>query len=218
MSTQIKRSPGACALTAVSRARSQEDEKRLASECELLGPLIGFPGPGKRGHCTVAKLARAIVAGSVRRTCEARLAEIQVRLIARSHARRPCLQCSDCAVPSPCWICLRWPMLQGLSRTYCMVTQSAVPMFSSQLAGARLQCDVPMTTCCFQPAPVLLSCLCAAAALSPFRRGAYLMHCMCGSVQELKAQLAEAAAASDARAARLEAETAALRRELAARR
>jgi len=57
----------------------QEDEKRLASECELLGPLIGFPGPAKRGHCTVAKLARAIVAGSVRRTCELRAAEIQVR-------------------------------------------------------------------------------------------------------------------------------------------
>ena len=59
----------------------QEDEKRLAAECELLGPLIGFPGPGKRGHCTVAKLARAIVAGSVRRTCESRAADIQVRLL-----------------------------------------------------------------------------------------------------------------------------------------
>ena len=45
----------------------------------MLGPLIGFPGPGKRGHCTVAKLARAIVAGSVRRTVESRVSEIQVR-------------------------------------------------------------------------------------------------------------------------------------------
>ena len=60
-------------LTGLVAPRAQEDEKRLASECELLGPLIGFPGPGKRGHCTVAKLARAIVAGSVRRACESRV-------------------------------------------------------------------------------------------------------------------------------------------------
>lgn len=55
----------------------KEDEKRLAEECEALGPLVGFPGPGKRGHCTVAKLARSIVAGSVRHVCEQRVAEIQ---------------------------------------------------------------------------------------------------------------------------------------------
>lgn len=55
----------------------KEDEKRLAEECEALGPLVGFPAPGKRGHCTVAKLARSIVAGSVRTICEQRDAEVK---------------------------------------------------------------------------------------------------------------------------------------------
>ena len=39
---------------------------------------MGFPSPGKRGHCTVAKLARSIVAGSVREVCIQRAAEVEV--------------------------------------------------------------------------------------------------------------------------------------------
>lgn len=69
----------------------QEDEKRLAVECEALGPLVGFPGPGKRGHCTVAKLARSIVAGSVRHVCEQRVAEIQVHPPFSAHALDACM-------------------------------------------------------------------------------------------------------------------------------
>ena len=61
------------------RLETKSDEKRLAEECKLLGPLLG--GVGKRGEksrLTLAKIVRGIASGEVRRYCEAREAELQV--------------------------------------------------------------------------------------------------------------------------------------------
>ena len=61
------------------RLETKSDEKRLAEECKLLGPLLG--GVGKRGEksrLTLAKIVRGIASGEVRRYCEAQEAELQV--------------------------------------------------------------------------------------------------------------------------------------------
>lgn len=61
------------------RLAMKEDERRLADECKLLGPLIG--GMGKRGdrsRLTLAKIVRGIAEGSVRRFCEDREAQLRV--------------------------------------------------------------------------------------------------------------------------------------------
>ena len=61
------------------RLETKQDEKRLAEECKLLGPLLG--GSGKRGEksrLTLAKIVRGIASGDVRRHCEAREAKIEV--------------------------------------------------------------------------------------------------------------------------------------------
>jgi hypothetical protein len=55
------------------RLETKHDEKLLADECRLLGPMLG--GTGKRGEksrLTLAKIVRGIAAGDVRHFCEAR--------------------------------------------------------------------------------------------------------------------------------------------------
>ncbi len=55
------------------RLETKSDEKQLADECRLLGPMLG--GTGKRGEksrLTLAKIVRGIAAGDVRRFCESR--------------------------------------------------------------------------------------------------------------------------------------------------
>ena len=62
------------------RLETKNDEKLLVEECKLVGPLLG--GAGKRGEKTrqtLAKIVRSIAAGDIRRHCEAREAQIQVR-------------------------------------------------------------------------------------------------------------------------------------------
>ena len=61
------------------RLETKGDEKRLADECRLLGPLLG--GVGKRGEksrMTLAKIVRGIASGDVRCFCEEREGVIQV--------------------------------------------------------------------------------------------------------------------------------------------
>lgn len=61
------------------RLTTKEDERRLAEECKLLGPLLG--GVGKRGdksRLTLAKIVRGIATGEVRRFCEERERAIQL--------------------------------------------------------------------------------------------------------------------------------------------
>lgn len=63
------------------RLETKDDEKKLADECRLLGPLLG--GVGKRGEksrLTLAKIVRGIAAGEVRRHCEDRERALTVRL------------------------------------------------------------------------------------------------------------------------------------------
>ncbi|KAK9810331.1 hypothetical protein WJX72_008833 [[Myrmecia] bisecta] len=60
------------------RLETKGDEKKLADECRLLGPLLG--GQGKRGEksrLTLAKIVRGIACGDVRKHCEAREALIK---------------------------------------------------------------------------------------------------------------------------------------------
>lgn len=62
------------------RLTTKEDERRLAEECKLLGPLLG--GVGKRGdksRLTLAKIVRGVATGDVRRFCEERERAIAVR-------------------------------------------------------------------------------------------------------------------------------------------
>lgn len=62
------------------RLETKNDEKLLADECRLLGPMLG--GTGKRGEksrLTLAKIVRGIAAGDVRRFCEAREGMLRVR-------------------------------------------------------------------------------------------------------------------------------------------
>lgn len=64
------------------RLTTKEDERRLAEECKLLGPLLG--GVGKRGdksRLTLAKIVRGIATGEVRRFCEERERGIGVSLL-----------------------------------------------------------------------------------------------------------------------------------------
>lgn len=61
------------------RLATKDDEKKLADECKLLGPLLG--GVGKRGdgsRLTLAKIVRGIAAGDVRRYCEDRERNLKV--------------------------------------------------------------------------------------------------------------------------------------------
>ena len=61
------------------RLETKDDEKRLADECKLLGPLLG--GLGKRGEksrLTLAKIVRGIATGDVRKYCEERERKILV--------------------------------------------------------------------------------------------------------------------------------------------
>ncbi|GIM17212.1 hypothetical protein Vretimale_19731 [Volvox reticuliferus] len=68
------------------RLTTKEDERRLAEECKLLGPLLG--GVGKRGdksRLTLAKIVRGIATGDVRRFCEEReraIAALKTKLAA----------------------------------------------------------------------------------------------------------------------------------------
>jgi hypothetical protein len=98
------------------RLATKDDEKRLNTECRLLGPLLG--GVGKRGdssRLTLAKIVRGIAAGDVRKFCEERERTIKVRVCARvvrasarvrlRHqrgtdarvARGVCARCAPCA-------------------------------------------------------------------------------------------------------------------------
>jgi hypothetical protein len=60
------------------RLGTKEDEKRLAAECRLVGPLLGGASRGEKSLHTLAKLVRAIAAGNVRAHLEAQEAERQV--------------------------------------------------------------------------------------------------------------------------------------------
>jgi hypothetical protein len=63
------------------RLETKHDEKLLADECRLLGPMLG--GTGKRGEksrLTLAKIVRGIAAGDVRHFCEAREGMLRVSL------------------------------------------------------------------------------------------------------------------------------------------
>ena len=62
------------------RLETKDDEKRLADECRLLGPLLGGVGKrGERSRLTLAKIVRGIAAGDVRRHCEERERALSVR-------------------------------------------------------------------------------------------------------------------------------------------
>jgi len=72
------------------RLETKQDEKRLAEECKILGPLLG--GSGKRGEksrLTLAKIVRGIASGDVRKHCEAREAKIEVRVFPSCRPRMP---------------------------------------------------------------------------------------------------------------------------------
>ena len=61
------------------RLDTKDDERRLAEECKLLGPLLG--GSGKRGEqtrTTLAKIARGIAAGDIRNHLEKQLRDLEV--------------------------------------------------------------------------------------------------------------------------------------------
>ncbi len=61
------------------RLETKMDERRLAEECKLLGPLLGGSGKrGERSRLTLAKIVRGIASGEVRRHCEAREQKIEV--------------------------------------------------------------------------------------------------------------------------------------------
>ena len=61
------------------RLEAKTDEKRLADECRLLGPLLGGVGKrGERSRMTLAKIVRGIASGDVRSFCEDREGVIQV--------------------------------------------------------------------------------------------------------------------------------------------
>ena len=63
------------------RLETKRDEKLLAEECKLLGPMLGGTGKrGERSRLTLAKIVRGIAAGDVRRFCEHREHMLQVRL------------------------------------------------------------------------------------------------------------------------------------------
>ena len=72
------------------RLTTKDDEKRLADECRLLGPLLG--GVGKRGdtsRLTLAKIVRGIAAGDVRRHCEERERRCKVSNLCRDQGVSP---------------------------------------------------------------------------------------------------------------------------------
>lgn len=61
------------------RLETKSDEKKLADECRLLGPMLGGVGKrGERSRLTLAKIVRGIAAGDVRRHCEQRERKLQV--------------------------------------------------------------------------------------------------------------------------------------------
>ena len=60
------------------RLGTKEDEKRLAAECRLIGPLLGGASRGEKSLHTLAKLVRAIAAGNVRQYLEEQEAERKV--------------------------------------------------------------------------------------------------------------------------------------------
>jgi hypothetical protein len=63
------------------RLATKDDERRLAEECRLLGPLLG--GVGKRGDSsrqTLAKIVRGIASGHVREYLETRERRLKVGL------------------------------------------------------------------------------------------------------------------------------------------
>lgn len=61
------------------RLETKEDERRLADECKLLGPLLSDSTAGDRALQTLAKIVRGIASGEVRQHVEARERELQVR-------------------------------------------------------------------------------------------------------------------------------------------
>ena len=87
------------------RLETKDDEKRLAEECKLLGPLLG--GLGKRGEksrLTLAKIVRGIATGEVRKYCEER----ERKIVVRAHC------CASCCELSP--ICC---VHEGLAYSFC---------------------------------------------------------------------------------------------------
>ncbi|KAK9831290.1 hypothetical protein WJX74_010686 [Apatococcus lobatus] len=72
------------------RLETKDDERKLADECRLLGPLLG--GTGKRGEkcrLTLAKIVRGIASGDVRRYCEGRERLLrELKLLTEQHEQR----------------------------------------------------------------------------------------------------------------------------------
>lgn len=92
------------------RLETKLDEKRLAEECKLLGPLLGGSGKrGERSRLTLAKIVRGIASGDVRRYCEQRERKIEVSMPQRSGMSRPRSWCFP-------WAHLRLPA--GASSTH----------------------------------------------------------------------------------------------------
>jgi hypothetical protein len=61
------------------RLETKDDERLLADECKLLGPLLGGSGKrGERARTTLAKIVRGIAAGDIRQHLEERERDLQV--------------------------------------------------------------------------------------------------------------------------------------------
>ena len=61
------------------RLETKDDERLLAEECKLLGPLLGGSGKrGERARTTLAKIVRGIAAGDIRQHLEERERDLQV--------------------------------------------------------------------------------------------------------------------------------------------
>lgn len=69
--------------TSLRIAAAQEDEGKLAAECQLLGPLLGSAAEGGAregdpGRHTLAKIVRGFASGAVREHCQERERQIKV--------------------------------------------------------------------------------------------------------------------------------------------
>ena len=82
------------------RLETKEDEKKVAEECKLLGPLVGGSGKrGERSRLTLAKIVRGIASGHVREFLEAREVENQVSILGASMLHMQC----------HLWLCILGP-------------------------------------------------------------------------------------------------------------
>jgi len=70
------------------RLETKDDERLLAEECKLLGPLLGGSGKrGERARTTLAKIVRGIAAGDIRQHLEEQQRDLQVLLCSPAAAK-----------------------------------------------------------------------------------------------------------------------------------